>query len=315
MAADQGAAPRTLEGRVAIVTGAGRGLGRAHALHLAGRGAAVVVNDLGVSLDGRGREATVAQEVADEIEAAGGRALASGHDVGDWQEAAELIEAAVEAFGELHVLVNNAGILRDRSLARMEEAELDAVLRVNLKGHIAPTCHAFAYWRRLVKETGAPVSASVIHTASPVILGANLGQAAYGAAKLGVVGLSATADLEGERYGIRSNAVAPSARTRMTTAGTQDGGDLVARPGDAEAFDPWDPANVSALVGWLARAECPASGQIFQLLGRKLRVISMPAPVHELEHEAARAWTEEALDGALDGRLLERRDLMRYVEP
>src|SRR4051812_225858 len=136
-----------LEGRVAIVTGAGRGLGRAHALHLARQGAAVVVNDRGGALDGSGADASPAAQVVKEIEAAGGRAIASGHDVADWEQAADMIGLAVRTFGELHVLVNNAGILRDRTLANMAEAEWDAVLRVHLKGHAAPTRHAVAYWR------------------------------------------------------------------------------------------------------------------------------------------------------------------------
>ena len=289
-----------LDGRVAIVTGAGRGLGRAHALHLAHQGAAVVVNDLGGALDGSGADTSPAVQVVKEIEAAGGRAIASGHDVANWEQAAAMIELAVQTFGELHVLVNNAGILRDRTLANMSEAEWDAVLRVHLKGHAAPTRHAVAYWRARSKA-GARVQASVIHTSSVAGLCGNFGQANYASAKLGVVALSHTVALEASGYGVRSNVVSPSGRTRLALS-VPGAEERLRRPEDSAAFDELDPANVSPLIGWLAERDCPANSQVFHLIGGRLVVLSIPAISHVLEHEGR--WTAEALDAQLPPHLV-----------
>ena len=283
-----------LAGRVAIVTGAGRGLGRAHALALAAGGAAVVVNDKGAAVDGSGTEAGPADEVVAEIKRAGGRAAASNHDISDWAQAASLIAFAVESFGGLDVLVNNAGILRDRSLANLAEEEWDAVIRVHLKGHAATTRHAMTHWRDRSKA-GHAVKASVVHTSSVAGFTGAFGQAAYSAAKIGVLALSRVVALEGAKIGVRSNAVSPSARTRFT-AGM---GMPAPAPG---AFDARDPANVSPLVAWLAEADCPANAQIFQVYGSRLYVFSMPTLVHELRTDGR--WTAEALDRALDGKLL-----------
>ena len=290
-----------LAGRVAIVTGAGRGLGRCHALFLASGGAAVVVNDLGGDVTGEGADPTPARQVADEIEQAGGRAVVSGHDIADWSQAGEVVALAVETFGALHVLVNNAGILRDRTLANLAEGEWDAVQRVHLKGHAAMTHHAMAYWRERSKA-GEDVRASVVHTTSVAGFTGNFGQAAYAAAKIGIAGLSQVAALEGRRYGVRSNAVSPSARTRLE--------DSIA-PSD-EAFDAFDPANVSPLVGWLAEADCPATAQVFQIYGDRLVVIAMPSPVHRLSGTGR--WTPEAIERALEGRLLTPPAISDFVE-
>ncbi len=284
-----------LDGRVAIVTGAGRGLGRAHALCLAAEGAAVVVNDVGAELDGTGRTATPAEAVVAEIRAGGGRAAASAHDVADWMDAARLVEFAVATFGDLHVLVNNAGILRDRTLANMSEDDWDAVIRVHLKGHAAPSRHAMAYWRDRAKG-GAPVRAAVIHTSSIAGYLGSFGQANYSAAKLAVVALSRVIQLEGARYGVRSNVVSPSARTRLTA-----GGGAAERP--TPRFDARDPANVSPLVAWLAAADCPANGQYFQVYGSRLLVLGLPPIVHDLLNPGGR-WTLDDLDRELPSRLL-----------
>jgi NAD(P)-dependent dehydrogenase (short-subunit alcohol dehydrogenase family) len=286
---------RRLEGRVTIVTGAGRGLGRAHALCLATHGAAVVVNDRGVEVDGRGQTLAPAEAVVAEIRAAGGRAVASGHDVSDWADAARLVDLAVSTFGDLHVLVNNAGILRDRTLANMSEEEWDAVTRVHLKGHAAPSRHALAYWRDRSKA-GHPVQASIVHTSSIAGYLGSFGQANYSAAKLAVVALSRVIQLEGARYGVRSNAVSPSARTRLIT-----GGDTAPPP--AGGFDPRDPANVSPLVAWLAAADCPANGQHFQVYGSRLLVLTLPQIAHDLLNPRGR-WTLEDLDRELPARLV-----------
>lgn len=291
-----------LAGRVAVVTGAGRGLGRNHALFLASGGAAVVVNDLGGDVHGEGEDPKPARQVVEEIVAAGGDAVVSGHDVSDWAQAEALVELACEAFGDLHIVVNNAGILRDRTLANMEESEWDAVLRVHLKGHAATIRHAMAYWRGQVKG-GSHVRASIVNTTSVAGFAGNFGQGAYAAAKLGIVGLSRVAALEGARYGVRSNAISPSARTRLE--------DSLARA--AGPFDQFDPANVSPLVAWLAEVDCPATAQVFQVYGDRLVVVGMPTPVHRLENQGRR-WTPEALDAALEGRLLTPPGIGEFVE-
>jgi NAD(P)-dependent dehydrogenase (short-subunit alcohol dehydrogenase family) len=293
---------KPLAGRVAIVTGAGRGLGRAHALRLAAEGAAVVINDRGGNLQGEGQDASPAQQVVAEIEAAGGQAIASAHDVGDWQEAEALVRTAVERFGDLHVLVNNAGILRDRSLANMSEAEWDAVIRVHLKGHAAPARHAMAWWRERSKA-GKKIEASVIHTTSLAGLVGNFGQANYAAAKLGVVGLSRTIAIEGRRYGVRSNAISPSARTRIETS---------LKPPPAGVFDVFDPANVSPLVAWLATADCPATGQVFQAYGNRVEVIQPSAVAVDVRTEGQ--WSVAALDRALRDSLPRLPELGDFVE-
>jgi NAD(P)-dependent dehydrogenase (short-subunit alcohol dehydrogenase family) len=299
-----------LDGRVAIVTGAGRGLGRAHALHLARQGAAVVVNDLGGALDGSGADASPAQLVVREIEAAGGRAIASGHDVSNWEQAAAMIALAVQTFGELHVLVNNAGILRDRTLANMSEAEWDAVLRVHLKGHAAPTRHAVAYWRARSKA-GARVQASVIHTSSVAGFCGNFGQANYASAKLGVVALSHTVALEASGYGVRSNVVSPSGRTRLALS-VPAAEERLRAPADTDEFDTLDPANVSPLIGWLAERDCPANSQVFHVIGGRLVVLSIPAIAQVLEHEGR--WTAEALDAQLTPKLVTPTPIQAFFE-
>ncbi len=257
-----------LEGRVAIITGAARGIGREHALLFASEGAKVVVNDVGAGPDGtygEGATTAAASEVVDEITALGGEAVASSDDVSDWEGARRLIRTAVEAFGELHVLVNNAGILRDRLIVNMTEDEWDTVVRVVLKGHFAPLHHAARYWREEAKAGREP-RASVINTSSTSGLLGNPGQANYGAAKAGIGALTVIAAEELGRYGVRVNAVAPAARTRLTEA-TPGLGDIVAPPEDPARFDEWDPANVSPLVAWLAGAGCPVTGRVFYSFG------------------------------------------------
>src|SRR5580765_2106901 len=237
-----------LSGKVAIVTGAGRGIGRAHALALAGAGAKVIVNDLGAALSGEGHDDTPAQQVADEIRAAGGEAAANGENVADFAGAERLVRQAVDELGRLDILVNNAGILRDRMLVNMTEAEWDAVINVHLKGHFAPTRHAAAYWRERSKE-GEEVRGRVINTSSPSGVFGNVGQANYGAAKAGIAGFTLIAAQELARYGVTVNCIAPNARTRMTEVTF---GEL---PTPEEGFDPLDPANMAPLVVALSAHE------------------------------------------------------------
>ncbi|MEY2404539.1 MAG: hypothetical protein QOD38_2090, partial [Acidimicrobiaceae bacterium] len=226
-----------LDGRVAIITGAGRGLGREHALLFAAEGAKVVVNDLGGAPDGGGSDRSAAEQVVDEIAAMGGEAVANADDVADWDGGQALIESAIDAFGRLDVLVNNAGILRDRVLINMSEDEWDSVVKVHMKGHFVPTRWAAAYWREQAKA-GHEVKASVIHTSSTSGLLGNPGQTNYGAAKAGIGSFSIICAQELARYGVRSNCIAPAARTRLTE-GTPGLGEIVKPPADAETFDVW----------------------------------------------------------------------------
>jgi NAD(P)-dependent dehydrogenase (short-subunit alcohol dehydrogenase family) len=250
-----------LDGKVAIVTGAGRGIGREHALALARAGARVVVNDLGVSLAGEAAGDSPGEQVVEEIRAEGGEAVANGENVADFAGAKRLIEHAVEWFGGLDILVNNAGILRDRMLVNMEENEWDAVIEVHLKGHFSPTRHAAAYWRDRSKA-GDEVRARLINTSSPSGVFGNVGQANYGAAKAGIVGFTLIAAQELGRYGVTVNCLAPNARTRMTEAAFGE----IPRPDDG--FDPADPGNNSPIVVALCADEAQdITGQVFFVYG------------------------------------------------
>jgi NAD(P)-dependent dehydrogenase (short-subunit alcohol dehydrogenase family) len=256
------------EGRVAIVTGAGRGLGRAHALAFAAAGAAVVVNDFGVSLDGTDAHAGPAQQVVDEIVAAGGRAIANTDDVADWAGAKRLVDTAIEEFGRLDVLVNNAGFLRDRMMANLDEEQWDAVIRVHLKGHFAPLRHAAAHWRAEAKAGRQP-DARVINTSSGAGLLGSIGQGNYSAAKAGIAGMTIVAAAEMGRYGVTVNAIAPAARTRMTEATFAE---TMAAPDD-DSFDAMAPENVSPLVVWLGSAESAhVTGRVFEVEAGKITV-------------------------------------------
>jgi NAD(P)-dependent dehydrogenase (short-subunit alcohol dehydrogenase family) len=253
---------RSCEGRVVIVTGAGRGIGREHALAFAREGALVVVNDLGTGPHGAGRSGGPAQEVAEHIRDLGGRAVASSDDVADWDGAARLVKTAVSAFGRLDVLVNNAGFVRDRMIVSMTEQEWDDVIRVHLKGHFLPLRHAAAHWRERVKSGAAP-DARVINTSSGAGLLGSVGQANYAAAKAGIAALTQVAAAELARYGVTVNAIAPAARTRMTE---EVFADMMARPG--EGFDAMDPANVAPLVVWLgSAASAHVTGRVFEVEG------------------------------------------------
>ncbi len=278
----------SLDGRITIITGAGRGLGRAHARFFAAEGARVVVNDLGEV----GHDA--AMEVVDEIVAAGGEAVANHDDVTDWEGGQRLIAAAVEEFGGLDVLVNNAGILRDRALVNMSEEEWDEVTTVHLKGHFVPTRFAAAYWREQSKA-GTPRAACVVHTSSTSGLLGNPGQTNYGAAKAGVASFSAICAQELGRYGVRSNCIVPAARTRLTEA-TPGLSDVVAAPADGSGFDVWDPANVSPVVAYLAAAESTVTGRTVFVQGGSIRLMDGWHFSEGIEREGR--WTLDDLAGA-----------------
>jgi NAD(P)-dependent dehydrogenase (short-subunit alcohol dehydrogenase family) len=268
-----------LEGRVAIITGAGRGLGREHALLFAAEGAKVVVNDLGGDMHGEGGDPSAAMETVAEITALGGEAVVNGENVADWNGAERLVRQAVDTYGRLDVLVNNAGILRDRVIINMTEAEWDAVINVHLKGHFAPTHHAGVYWREQSKA-GNEVNASIIHTTSTSGLFANPGQANYDSAKSGIATLSQVCAKELTRYGVRSNSIAPGARTRLTEA-TPGLGDAVKPP--EEGFDVWHPANVSPFVAYLATAECTINGECFMVQGGRVQRVQSWARAESID--------------------------------
>lgn len=263
-------APLLCEGRVVVVTGAGRGLGRAHALAYAAEGARVVVNDLGVGLDGTPGPGSPAGQVVDEIRSAGGDAVAHGGDVATTEGAASLVRAALETYGRLDTLVNNAGFLRDRMLVNLDEDDWDAVMRVHLKGHFLPLKHAASYWRAEAKA-GRPPVARVVNTSSGAGLLGSVGQGNYSAAKAGIVGLTLVAAAELGRYGVQVNAIAPAARTRMTErvfAAT------MAAPGGGGGFDAMAPENVSPLVVWLGSAgSAGVSGRVFEAEGGRITVM------------------------------------------
>ena len=255
------------DGRVAIVTGAGRGIGREHALLFARTGAKVVVNDLGAEVDGSGSTAGPAGEVVEEIRGMGGEAIANGENVADYEGAGRMVRAAVDAFGRLDILVNNAGILRDRMLVNMTEAEWDAVIHVHLKGTFSPTRAAAEHWRNEAKA-GNAVDARIINTSSPSGIFGNAGQTNYGAAKAGIASFTIICGLELGRYGVTANAIAPVARTRMTEPLGIGG-----PPEDASQFDRLDPANISPLVVWLGSPESKdITGRVFCVDGDRISV-------------------------------------------
>jgi NAD(P)-dependent dehydrogenase (short-subunit alcohol dehydrogenase family) len=282
------------DGKVAIITGAGRGIGRCHALLFASEGASVVVNDLGGSTTGEGADASAAQSVVDEITAAGGRAVANHDSVSSWTGAEQMIAQAVDAFGRLDVLVNNAGILRDKMSFNMDESEWDAVVDVHMKGHFAPSRFAASYWRAQMKTTGEPVNAKIVNTASESGLYGNAGQANYAAAKAGIASMTIVMARELERIGVRVNAIAPVARTRLTEQ--LAGGALDPKEGELDRFAP---EHVSAVVGWLASdLSAGVTGQVLKVMGGQVQVLQGWRPLTEANDD--KPWTITAIDDAAD---------------
>jgi NAD(P)-dependent dehydrogenase (short-subunit alcohol dehydrogenase family) len=274
-----------LEGRVAVITGAGRGIGREHALLFAKEGAKVVVNDLGGSNAGEGADSGPARDVVEEITAAGGTAVASTENIATWSGAESVVLQAIAEFGRLDVLVNNAGILRDSFIAGMEESHWDAVIAVHLKGHFAMLRHAAAYWKAQSKAGDQP-NAAVINTASGSgVTLPNAGQANYGSAKAAIAALTLIAAEELERYGVRVNAIAPIARTRLTLA-TPGMGSLMAEPEEGE-LDLFSPANISPLVAYLATEKCPINGKVYAVQGGAISALSGWHDVETIETDDA----------------------------
>jgi NAD(P)-dependent dehydrogenase (short-subunit alcohol dehydrogenase family) len=282
------------EGRVVIVTGAGRGIGRAHALAFAAEGALVVVNDIGAELDGSGGSASPAQDVVAEIEASGGRAVVNGDDVADWAGAERLVRTAIDVLGGLDVVVNNAGFVRDRMFVSCSEEEWDAVVRVHLKGHFCVSRHAAAWWRDQAKATGAPVDARIVNTSSGAGILGSVGQSSYGSAKAAIAALTLIQAAELGRYGITANAIAPAARTRMTEGVFTE---MMAAVGEGE-FDAMDPANISPLVVWLgSSASAGVTGQLFEVEGGKLSVAE--GWHHGPSVDAGRRWSPSEIGPAV----------------
>jgi NAD(P)-dependent dehydrogenase (short-subunit alcohol dehydrogenase family) len=277
-----------LDGKVAVVTGAGRGIGRGEALLLAAEGAAVVVNDLGTTLDGAGDDTPVAQTVVDEITAAGGKAVANTDDVSSWAGAERLVGQAVDTFGDLNVVVNNAGVVRDRMSFNMDEAAFDLVIKVHLKGHFAVSRFAAAHWRDRAKAE-LPVYGRIINTTSEAGLWGTPGQANYAAAKGGIYSMTLTMARELERYRVTVNAIAPRARTRMTESLGGPLGDP-----DGEGFDEWDPDNIAPAVCWLAtEAAAEVSGQVFVVFGGRVHLLQGFTELSSLDRGGR--WTVQEL--------------------
>jgi len=275
------------DGKVAIVTGAGRGIGRAEALLLASEGARVVVNDIGGAMTGEGQDQTPAHQVVDEITTAGGEAVPNYDSVSDFAAARRMVQQAVDTFGGLDILVNNAGILRDKMSFNMEEAEWDAVIDVHLKGHFCPSRHAAAYWRARVKATSEPVGAAIVNTSSESGLYGNAGQLNYAAAKAGIAAMTIVLARELERLGVRVNAIAPVARTRLTEATPGAGEHMKAKEGELDRFAP---ENVAAAVGWLASdLSRGITGQVVKVQGGLAELLQGWHPVSEVT--AGEQWT------------------------
>ena len=285
---------------MAVITGAGGGIGREHALLFAREGARVVVNDVGAALDGTGSDGGgAAVAVVEEIRAAGGEAVANHDDVSDWDGGRRLIESAVATFGDLHVLVNNAGNLRDRYLVDMTADEWDDVVRVHLRGHFVTTRWAAAHWKAQA-EAGRPVKAAIVNTTSTSGLIGNVGQSNYGSAKAGIAALTVITAAELERYGVRVNAVAPLARSRMTESSPWLAG-VVAAPTAPDAFDAWHPGNVSPVVAWLASEACTLTGEVFLVHGGLVQRFRPWTLDDDAKVVQQARWTVADLDAAMRG--------------
>ncbi|MBW2269743.1 MAG: SDR family NAD(P)-dependent oxidoreductase [Deltaproteobacteria bacterium] len=285
---------KELEGKVAIITGAAEGLGKRHALQLASMGASVVVNDVGGTLEGEGEDTSKAQAVVDEIEAAGGSAVTHHGDVSDWSAAEGMIQHAVDSFGGLDILINNAGIMRDQTIFNISEKDFDDVVRVHLKGHFAPTKFACNYWRAKSKAAGSPVFGRIVATSSEAFLFGSPGQPNYAAAKGGITAFTMGVAQLMLKYGVTANVVLPRARTRMTMSGPTAA--IFEKP--AEGFDNFDPANCIPLFAYLCTERAArVSGQVFIAWGKEIKALHSPRPLETWNTEEA--WTVDAVHQAL----------------
>jgi 3-oxoacyl-[acyl-carrier protein] reductase len=292
-----------LEGKVAAVTGAARGLGRVEALELARLGARVVVADLGSASDGSGSDKDAAQRVVEEIEAMGGEAVAHYGDAADWNDSKAMIEKAIGTWGDFNILVNNAGFCRDRMIFSMSEEEFDSVIRVHLKGHFVNLRHAAEYWRNRGKS-GEPVYGRIISTSSEAFIFGSVGQPNYAAAKAGIVAMTGSAAHAMAKYGITANTIMPRARTRMTDTGPT--APMFAKPEDG--FDTFAPEHVAPLVGYLASPNSSnSSANVYLVWGKSISILS--APGHQADFENAEAWDYASVDGALTPYLADKQPI------
>jgi 3-oxoacyl-[acyl-carrier protein] reductase len=299
-----------LENKIAIVTGAGRGLGRAEAIELAAQGATVVVQDFGAGLDGSGSSEDPSHEVVSEIEAQGGKAVAHFGDIADYGYVGGLIAETVEKFGDVNIIVNNAGILRDRMIFNMEEAEWDAVIRVHLKGHFNTTRHATTYWRQRSKE-GSEIFARIVNTTSEAALFGSPGQPNYAAAKAGIIGLTMSTANGMVKYGVTANAIAPRARTLMTESSMPE---MFGQKVEEGTFDVWAPENVAPLVAFLASQEAARiTGQVFIVWGNQVTLVG--GPHAEQRFETQGRWTPKDLASTLGPVYEKREPLQGFVMP
>ena len=279
-----------LDGKVAIVTGAARGLGKVEALELARLGARVVVNDLGTKADGSGRDEEPARAVVEEIKSLGGEAVPHFGDVAVWDDAQSLIQTAIDGFGDLHILLNNAGFCRDKMIFNMTEEEWDTVIRVHMKGHFSTTRFASAYWRGQSKAAGGPIYGRLISTASEAFIFGSVGQPNYAAAKAGIVAMTMSAAQALVRYGVTANVIMPRARTRMTDTGIT--AQIFAKPD--EGFDNFAPENVAPLVSYLASPKAErVSGQVFVIWGKHVTIVGRPST--DTRFESQEPWSVENL--------------------
>jgi NAD(P)-dependent dehydrogenase (short-subunit alcohol dehydrogenase family) len=295
-----------LDGKVAIVTGAGRGIGKEHALLMAKLGAKVVVNDLGAHFDGTGAPtATPAQEVVSEIKKAGGDAVANGDNVADFKAAKNIVDTAIKTFGKLNIVVNNAGILRDRMIFNMDEESWDAVVAVHLKGTFAMARHACEYWREEHKK-GNVLNGRIINTASDAGLLGNVGQTNYGACKAAVAVMAIIIGQEMKKYGVTANAIAPVARTRLTVDATPSTAGLMGGEVKEGEFDMWGPQNISPLVAWLASDDAAGcNGQVFRVGGRSVWPMKGWHSAAKVQNSAKAAWDAAELGKAIKAKLAE----------
>ena len=288
----------TLDGKVAIVTGAARGLGREEALELARQGARVVVNDLGVSGDGSGRDTNAADAVVEEIRSTGGEAVAHFGDVADWNDSQAMIQTAIDTYGDLNILVNNAGFCRDKMIFNMDEEDFDSVLRVHVKGSFCSLKFASMYWREKAKRDGGPVYGRIIGTSSEAFLYCSVGQPNYAAGKAGITALTLSTGFAVMKYGVTANVICPRARTRMTDTGGMLS-QMFAKP--EEGFDQFDPANTAPFVAYLASPNAAnISGQVFTCCGENITVVGRPdITTAESQFQNEGTWTADKLDAKL----------------
>ena len=293
-----------LDGKVAVVTGAARGLGRVEALELARLGARVVVSDLGTQGDGSGSDSDAAHAVVEEIAKAGGEAVAHFGDVADWNDSKAMIQTAIDHFGGLDILVNNAGFCRDKMIFSMSEEDFDAVIRVHVKGHFCGIRHATEYWRNKGKAEGGSVYGRIVSTASEAFIFASVGQPNYAAAKAGIVAMTGSAAQAMAKYGVTANTIMPRARTRMTDTGMT--AVIFAKP--EEGFDTFAPEHVAPLVGYLASpASANSSGNVFLVWGKAISVLSHPG--HAADFSSEEPWDYKGVEGVLTPYLKDKRPI------